>query len=390
MRVSCRIAAFASTVILSAGVTHANYQLDTTYDTTNFFNDFNFFTGKDPTKGFVEYVDGQTANKEGLAKSSPGGIFMGVDHQTKNPPNGRKSVRVTSKKSFTHGLFVADIAHMPGNICGTWPAFWMLGPGWPESGEIDILEGVNAQTQNVITLHTKPGCRMSNEGTIPSTQFASPDCGASGASAGCGQRTSDTQAYGDGFNSMGGGVYATEWTSDHIAVWFFSRSRIPQDITSQNPNPSGWGPPTARFVGGSSCIIDHYFKNHQIVFDTTFCGDWAGAPQVWNSDPKCSALAPTCKDYVAGNPDQFANAFWMVKSVKVYQQRSGNGQPSAPPAVQPQPAQVQPSTGTQPSKPAAQLPPPSRQGKSWDGQVWNGGGWHAKREDGAFAKRFTA
>jgi hypothetical protein len=35
---------------------------------------------------------------------------------------GRNSVRLVSKKSWTHGLFIADIAHMPGGICGTWPA----------------------------------------------------------------------------------------------------------------------------------------------------------------------------------------------------------------------------------------------------------------------------
>jgi len=35
---------------------------------------------------------------------------------------GRNSVRLVSKKSWTHGLFIADIAHMPGGVCGTWPS----------------------------------------------------------------------------------------------------------------------------------------------------------------------------------------------------------------------------------------------------------------------------
>src|SRR5262249_12807621 len=35
-----------------------------------------------------------------------------------------------------------------------WPAFWMLGPGqWPENGEIDILEDVNALSEHSGTLH---------------------------------------------------------------------------------------------------------------------------------------------------------------------------------------------------------------------------------------------
>ncbi|KAG8419902.1 hypothetical protein J3458_004730 [Metarhizium acridum] len=420
MRFSGRFAALASTVLFSAGIAHAGYQLDTTYDTTNFFNSFDFFTQPDPTKGFVQYVDGQTANKEGLAVYAQGGIYMGVDFKTKNPPQGRKSVRVTSKKSFTRGLFIADIAHMPGSICGTWPAFWMFGDNWPTSGEIDILEGVNSQAQNSITLHTMDGCIMSNQGVLPSTRFASTNCGASGVSSGCKQDTADNSNYGDGFNAIGGGVYATEWTSDHIAVWFFPRSRIPQDITSQNPNPGSWGAPTARFVGGNTCNIDNFFKNHQIVFDTTFCGDWAG--KVWYADPKCAALAPTCEAYVSGNPEQFANAFWVVNSVKIYQQGGNPGpvqhwaapnpssglvgpqnqnhpqpqtqvqpQPTQP-ATQPQPTngqvwngQPQPNPGTN-----SQSPPPPKQDSSWNGQVWNGGGWDTKIRNRAVAKRFSA
>jgi hypothetical protein len=29
---------------------------------------------------------------------------------------------VSSKKTYNHGLFVLDLTHMPGEICGTWPA----------------------------------------------------------------------------------------------------------------------------------------------------------------------------------------------------------------------------------------------------------------------------
>lgn len=49
---------------------------------------------------------------------------MGVDHTTYLDPagTGRKSVRIMSQKSWTHGLFIADILHMPGGTCGTWPA----------------------------------------------------------------------------------------------------------------------------------------------------------------------------------------------------------------------------------------------------------------------------
>ncbi|QGI79339.1 hypothetical protein CEK26_006134 [Fusarium fujikuroi] len=275
---------------------YSQYSLKTTYDSSNFFEAFEFFNEEDPTHGFVDYVDADAANSEGLAGYVDGAVYMGVDYQTKNPSNGRRSVRVTSHDAFTHGLFVADIAHMPGSIPGVWPAYWMFGPNWPTSGEIDILEGVNTQTENKISLHTGPGCSITNDGTTQGTTLESENCDSAGAAAGCGQNTSDNQNYGDGFNDIGGGVYATEWTSDHIAVWFFHRGRIPQDIQSGNPTPSSWGPPAAKFNGGKGCNIDDHFKENNIVFDTTFCGDWAGSPDVWGKNPETSSLGD-CKDY---------------------------------------------------------------------------------------------
>jgi beta-glucanase (GH16 family) len=42
----------------------------------------------------------------------------------------------------------------PASGLGYWPAFWMLGPGdWPATGEIDILEDVNALSEHSATLH---------------------------------------------------------------------------------------------------------------------------------------------------------------------------------------------------------------------------------------------
>lgn len=304
-----------------AGIAKAQtYTIADTYDSSNFFDEFTFYSGADPTNGYVDYLSASAANSSGLAGYSNGAIYMGVDYSTVNPSGGRESVRVSSDKSYTHGLFIADIAHMPGADCGVWPSLWTFGPNWPSSGEIDIIEGVNQAQDNTMTLHTSEGCSMTDSGSAAGAAMANTDCGADSGSTGCGITSTDAQNYGDGFNAIGGGVYAMDWTSSNIAIYFFPRSAIPSDITAGNPTPSSWGTPQALFTG-NSCDIDSYFLNHNIIFDTTFCGDWAGA--VW-SEGSCASAADTCDNYVAQNPSAFEDAYWLVNSVKVYQASSSS------------------------------------------------------------------
>ncbi|EFZ03042.1 glycoside hydrolase family 16 protein [Metarhizium robertsii ARSEF 23] len=244
---------------------------------------------------------------------------MGVDRGSYGPFSGRKSVRVTSPKAFNRGLIVADISHMPSGACGVWPAFWMFGPDWPSSGEIDIIEGVNYQETNIVTLHTSPGCSVTLSGSGSYFSALRKDCSIAGA--GCGMQPTDCQTYGDGFNNINGGVYAMEWTSESISVWFFPRHDIPMDVTSRLPEPRTWGDPLAKFQGGDGCNIDSHFSNNQIVFDITFCSDWAGSPLVWSSNPRCSASGLSCHAYVANNPTDYTDAYWLVNSVNVYKKR---------------------------------------------------------------------
>ncbi|QIW95741.1 hypothetical protein AMS68_001259 [Peltaster fructicola] len=295
----------------------AQYTLEDDYTKDgNFFNMFSFFTASDPTHGTVNYVDRDTAQKNGLINFSNGQAYMGVDY-TNKAPNGRASVRVTSNKSYNSGLVILDLAKMPASTCGTWPAFWMVGSNWPNNGEIDIIEGVNDQSTNDVTLHTNSGCSISAN-TPMTGHVNTPNCDVKAAgqadNQGCQIATGNTQTYGTGFNNVGGGVYATEWTSSAINVYFFPRSKIPADITSGKPNPAGWGSPMAAFSGG--CNIPDHFKNLQIVFDLTFCGDWAG--NVWGNSG-CASKASTCQAFVANNPAAFKDSSWLVNSLKVYQ-----------------------------------------------------------------------
>lgn len=101
-------------------------------------------------------------------------------------------------------------------------------------------------------------------------------------------------------------------------VWFWDHNSVPADVTAGTPDTASWGTPVVAFNGGSGCDIDTHFANMNIIFDTTFCGDWAGSASSWSSTG-CSALAATCTDYVANNPAAYATAFWLVNSITVYQ-----------------------------------------------------------------------
>ncbi|KAL9110765.1 MAG: hypothetical protein Q9227_004757 [Pyrenula ochraceoflavens] len=342
MRFSTWTALVALSIVSSSS---ANYNLTDDYTGNAFFNGFDFFHDKDPTNGFVKYVSMDDANSTKLAgyvpspfsasrvagngssSQNPNLVFLGVDATTNNPPApGRQSTRVTSTKTYNKGLFIFDIQHAPTG-CGVWPAAWLLADTskytWPAGGEIDIMEQVNAATTNQMTLHTSQGCNLSNNTSSSQKPFSgttlATDCQ---GNMGCGISDNTPGNFGPAFNAAGGGIYAMEWTSQAIKVWFFGRNdtQIPSDLasTSSQPNPSQWGTPKAAWTS-DACNIDDHFKDMQIIFNTALCGDWAGQQQIWQQDATCAAKASSCQAYVAGNGDEFSEAYWAIRSVRVYQ-----------------------------------------------------------------------
>lgn len=302
----------------SAALTSATfYGSPDDYSGSKFLDMFTFDTQDDPTHGYVNYLDQASAQGTGLAVIDQGIVTLRADSTNVASGRGRNSVRVTSKAAYTHGLVILDLAHMPASVCGIWPAFWSTGPDWPNHGEIDIIEGVNVQSTNSMTLHTNAGCSINQHSCE--------------GHDGCGLQTAGPNSYGSDFNAQRGGVYAMEWTSDAINMWFFPRGTDTANALSDSPDPSSWGKPTAGFQGGSDCSIDDHFKDHNLVFDTTFCGDWAG--QVWGQDPICSAKAPTCQDFVRDNPAEYKDAFWAINSLKVFKPVSAPAAPVTPPAA---------------------------------------------------------
>eukprot|EP00483_Globobulimina_turgida_P001412 UN01414 len=196
--------------------------------------------------------------------------------------------------------------------CGTWPAWWTVGPNWPSGGEIDIIEEVDVATRDAPTLHTNPGCDMTNAPKNYSGQTGATNC-YSAQNIGCGITCTNANSFGAAFNSRNGGLYAMEWTARSIQMWMWSEGSIPNTAKSDNPDTSQFGKPYAQFYFGSWCPTSH-FKNHQVVFDLTFCGDWDGA--VFGKD--CPGKG-SCNDYVKNNPSAFREAYWNIHFMKVFQ-----------------------------------------------------------------------
>jgi len=199
-----------------------------------------------------------------------------------------------------------------------WPAFWTLGNGvWPTTGEIDIIEGVHDNEHNQVTWHTNPGCNLTPSnftGTIE-TQNGQPylDCEGSATLPGCGVIEWSQASYGPTFDAQGGGVFAMKWDQDGISVWNFYRVAVPEDIQEGFPDPSTWPEPTAT-LEPAGCDPLEYFQNHTIIFDITFCGDWAG--NTYNS----SGCPGTCAEVLL-DPTNFVNASWSINSLKVYRRQ---------------------------------------------------------------------
>ncbi|EME38513.1 glycoside hydrolase family 16 protein, partial [Dothistroma septosporum NZE10] len=309
----------------------ASYQLVDDYNPrVNFFDKFFFYNDYDPTYGHVKYVNKTVALANGYAHINDAGQAI-IKPDTTNlwPPGyadgvfapGRPSVRVESLNTYTHGLFIFDATHLPAG-CGTWPAYWLLGPAWPSNGEIDIIEGVNTYPYDAMTLHTTANCSVA--GSDQSGALYTISC-----EGGCGSElnneTADPNNYGAGFNANQGGIYATEWTSDYIRHWWFPRGTEPQSITNGVPDVSTFGTPAVNHQG--SCDMDAHFANMSIIVNIDFCGAWAGG--VYQSQyPNCPQDVPKtvedtsinrCTAFVGGYPQNLTEAYWEINRIKVYQ-----------------------------------------------------------------------
>ncbi|KAH9935668.1 concanavalin A-like lectin/glucanase domain-containing protein [Fomitopsis serialis] len=310
------------------------YTLADAYVGTEFLSTWTWQTIADPTNGDVNYVDLGTAVSQNLTYATLDKFVLRADstNVVANGALGRNSNRILSNKAYSDSVAVLDLQHMPQG-CATWPAFWSLsqtGP-WPDGGEIDIIEGVNLQSGNLMSLHTSPGCTMPATRTM-SGSVTSTICDADyNSNQGCGVSGAPL-SYGADFNGAGGGWFAVErGNATGIRAWFWSREDVASvplavryplvaAVAGVSPDAS-WGEPYAVFPMSAECGYEEHFNAHQFVFDLTFCGDWAGSAYPTSSCPG------SCTDLVNNNPEAFTEAYWEVNGLWIY---TPFGQPASP------------------------------------------------------------
>ncbi|MEO8607253.1 MAG: family 16 glycosylhydrolase [Chloroflexota bacterium] len=145
------------------------------------------------------------------------------------------------KFEFTYGRVEARIKIPFGQ--GIWPAFWMLGgAGWPNSGEIDIMENIGKEPK---TIHgTAHGPHYAGEG-------------------GMGKSYDIDQKFADDFH-----VFAVDWDAD--AIRWYVDGELYYKLTPDD-------------LGNRKWVFDHNFF---ILLNLAVGGQWPGYPDDTSTFPQ--------------------------------------------------------------------------------------------------------
>ncbi|KAL2877372.1 hypothetical protein SGCOL_007312 [Colletotrichum sp. CLE4] len=311
------------------------FVLDDTYDSTNFFDKFDFFESKyntgdyndvDLTSGYINYRTRVDAQKLGLISNTGGEVYVGPDAHniTEFPGVGRSSVRLESKAVYNKHLMVARFSHLPKPVCGAWPAFWSYGSPWPKKGELDFFEGWNNAAANKPAAHTyltseQGQCIISETGQTAKVNTANCDQQAPGQYINEGCTTTATSA--DPWGSSDGGVYAIEWTDDYIKFFAWTHSAAPKNIGSDSPDTSSWGTPSM-LIANDKCNINSHFADQKLVLNIDFCGVLAGNEYIWKDQCAASTGHAVCSSYVAANPGAYKDTYFKIKDIRVFKEGS--------------------------------------------------------------------
>ncbi|NEC67830.1 glycoside hydrolase family 16 protein [Streptomyces sp. SID9727] len=203
--------------------------------TTTFSDEFDGAAGSavDGSKWQIETGDNvnnherqyYTSGNKNAALDGQGHLV--ITARKENPANYQcwyGTCQYTSARLNTSGKFTQAYGHVEARMKiprgqGMWPAFWMLGNdigqvGWPNSGEIDIMENVGFEPSTVHgTLH---GPGYSGSGGI-----------------GAGYTLPNGQAFADAFHT-----FAVDWAPDSI-TWSVD-GNVYQHRTPADTNGNAW------------------------------------------------------------------------------------------------------------------------------------------------------
>jgi beta-glucanase (GH16 family) len=162
--------------------------------------------------------------------------------------------RYTSARLKTKGLYEPTYGRVEARLRvprgqGIWPAFWMLGAdidqvGWPQSGEIDVMENIGREPQMV-------------HGTVHGPGY-------SGASGIGGAYTITTGAFADDFH-----VFSVVWSASEIR-WLVDGTEYRRLTPSGLPSGAAW-------------VFDHPFF---MLLNVAVGGAWPGEPDSTLSMPQ--------------------------------------------------------------------------------------------------------
>lgn len=172
--------------------------------------------------------------------------YPGTDGRSRKYTSAR--LKTMGKFSQTYGRFESRIRITAGQ--GMWPAFWMLGDdieklGWPDCGEIDIMENVGKEPSTVHGTIHGPGYSGANGIGVPYVLPAK-------------------QRFADDFH-----VFAVEWEPNTIRFYvdadlYATRTR------SEIPADRNW-------------VFDHPFF---LLLNVAVGGDWPGDPDATTAFPQ--------------------------------------------------------------------------------------------------------
>ncbi|KAK0230110.1 glycoside hydrolase family 16 protein [Armillaria fumosa] len=324
---------------------HALYAPLREYAGQSFFSGWDFLGNYDNTTyGNVTFVDQATGSANKLTYiNDAGNAILKVDNSTDingTRPVYRDSVKLLSQDLYPLGsLITIDMIHMPYG-CSVWPAFWTFGgtdAEWPMFGEIDIVEGINLQTDNRMSLHHNDSSCVQPANPAQTGQTFNSNCSNGGGGVGCTISETKPNSYGEGFAQNGGGAFALQFDVSGAFIWFWPRENIPKSLTSatstSNMDTTDWSLPSASFPS-SGCNLQKLFSPQKLILETTLCGDWAGVPNIFNTQCPGNCVRRV-QDYVAGpGSPTYDNAYFEISYLRTYSAIAGNGTSSGNGAVQ--------------------------------------------------------